>query len=80
MSHLLSQIESPADLQRLTDAQLAQVTKEIRDELVRVLGVRPAHFASNLGVVELSIALHLTFDFCAIGSFGTPAIKSTRTS
>src|SRR5262249_26942452 len=34
-----------------------------RDELVRVLSIRPAHFASNLGVVELAIALHLTFDF-----------------
>src|SRR5271163_3267692 len=63
MSHLLSQIETPADLQRLTDAQLAQVTDEIRDELVRVLSIRPAHFASNLGVVELCLALHLTFDF-----------------
>src|ERR1051326_6885865 len=35
----------------------------MRDELVRVLSLRPAHFASNLGVVELCLALHLTFDF-----------------
>ena len=35
----------------------------MRDELVRVLRIRPAHFASNLGVVELCLALHLTFDF-----------------
>jgi 1-deoxy-D-xylulose-5-phosphate synthase len=35
----------------------------MRDELVRVLSIRPAHFASNLGVVELAVALHLTFDF-----------------
>ncbi len=63
MSHLLSQIESPADLQRLTDPQLDQLSQEIRDELVRVLSVRPAHFASNLGVVELTLALHLTHDF-----------------
>jgi 1-deoxy-D-xylulose-5-phosphate synthase len=35
----------------------------MRDELVRVLSIRPAHFASNLGVVELCLALHLTFDF-----------------
>ena len=35
----------------------------MRDELVGVLGRRPAHFASNLGVVELCLALHLTFDF-----------------
>src|SRR5262245_49396264 len=63
MSMLLTRIESPADLQRLTDAELAQVAQEIRDELVRVLTTRPAHFASNLGVVEVCLALHLTHDF-----------------
>jgi 1-deoxy-D-xylulose-5-phosphate synthase len=63
MSKLLSRIESPADLQRLTDAELTQLAQEIRDELVRVLSIRPAHFASNLGVVELCLALHLTYDF-----------------
>src|SRR6058998_105219 len=63
MSELLSQIHSPADLHGLTDEQLAQLTQEMRDELVRVLSIRPAHFASNLGVVELCLALHLTFDF-----------------
>jgi 1-deoxy-D-xylulose-5-phosphate synthase len=60
---LLSQVRSPADLQRLSDAQLADLAQEMRDELVRVLSIRPAHFASNLGVVELCLALHLTFDF-----------------
>src|SRR5579871_4678029 len=63
MSDLLSQIESPADLHKFTDEQLQQLTQEMRDELVRVLSLRPAHFASNLGVVELCLALHLTFDF-----------------
>ncbi len=63
MTELLSQIESPADLHKLTDEQLLQLTQEMRDELVRVLSLRPAHFASNLGVVELCLALHLTFDF-----------------
>src|SRR5215472_4624709 len=63
MSELLSQIDKPAALQRLTDAQLQQLAQEMRDELVRVLRIRPAHFASNLGVVELCLALHLTFDF-----------------
>jgi 1-deoxy-D-xylulose-5-phosphate synthase len=60
---LLPTIASPLDLQKLTDAQLQQVAQEMRDELVRVLSIRPAHFASNLGVVELCLALHLTFDF-----------------
>ena len=63
MTALLSQIASPADLHGLTDAELAQLAQEMRDELVRVCSIRPAHFASNLGVVELCLALHLTFDF-----------------
>ena len=63
MSTVLPTINSPADLHHLTDEQLAQLTQEMRDELVRVLSIRPAHFASNLGVVELCVALHLTFDF-----------------
>src|SRR6202042_2948539 len=63
MGDLLARISSPADLQQWNDAELEQVAQEMRDELVRVLSIRPAHFASNLGVVELCIALHLTFDF-----------------
>ncbi|MBN9521281.1 1-deoxy-D-xylulose-5-phosphate synthase [bacterium] len=63
MSTLLPTITGPADLQKLSDEQLQQLTREIREELVRVLTTRPAHFASNLGVVELTLALHLTFDF-----------------
>src|SRR5207302_5859771 len=60
---ILPTIHAPADLQRLGDAQLAQLADEMREELLRVLSIRPAHFASNLGVVELCLALHLTFDF-----------------
>src|SRR5262245_5509110 len=63
MTALLSRIASPKDLHALSDTQLAQLAQEMRDELVRVLSIRPAHFASNLGVVELCLALHLTFDF-----------------
>jgi len=60
---LLPQIQSPADLHRLTEEQLQVLAQEMRDELVRVLKMRPAHFASNLGVVELTLALHLVYDF-----------------
>src|SRR5271167_3187438 len=63
MSELLAKVQSPADLQQFTDEQLVELAQEMRDELVRVLSIRPAHFASNLGVVELCLALHLTFDF-----------------
>jgi 1-deoxy-D-xylulose-5-phosphate synthase len=63
MTPLLPQINSPADLKKMTEAELGYLAQEIRDELVRVLSIRPAHFASNLGVVELALALHLSFDF-----------------
>src|SRR6187397_1735535 len=63
MAKLLPEIHSPADLHKLSEEQLQALTQEIRDELIRVLTTRPAHFASNLGVVELCLALHLTFDF-----------------
>ncbi len=63
MNKVLARICSPADLHILSDPELVQLAHEMRDELIRVLSIRPAHFASNLGVVELCIALHLTFDF-----------------
>lgn len=63
MHQLLPTIRSPRDLATLTDAQLQQLAAEIRDALCSLVSVRSAHFASNLGVVELAIALHTTFDF-----------------
>jgi 1-deoxy-D-xylulose-5-phosphate synthase len=63
MATILPRIASPADLHGLSDDELVQLAREMRDELVRVLSIRPAHFASNLGVVELCLALHLTYDF-----------------
>jgi 1-deoxy-D-xylulose-5-phosphate synthase len=63
MSKILSRIDAPADLQGLSSEELHLLAQEMRDELVRVLSIRPAHFASNLGVVELCLALHLSFDF-----------------
>lgn len=60
---ILPTISSPADLKRLSDKELQQLAGEMRDELIAVVGRRAAHFASNLGVVELCLALHLKFDF-----------------
>lgn len=60
---LLSRIASPRDLRGLTDEQLRQLAAEIREALTSVCADRTAHFASNLGVVELCIALHTVFDF-----------------
>src|SRR6186713_1790363 len=60
---LLPQIASPKDLRPLTREQLEQLAEEMRDALCSVVADRTAHFASNLGVVELCLALHTTFDF-----------------
>ena len=60
---VLGKIHSPADLKDLSESQLEQLAAEMRSELIDVVGRRSAHFASNLGVVELCLALHLSFDF-----------------
>lgn len=60
---ILSRIGSPADLKTLSETELEQLAQEMRQELIGVVGRRAAHFASNLGVVELCLALHLTYDF-----------------
>jgi 1-deoxy-D-xylulose-5-phosphate synthase len=62
MPRLLDQIESPADLRPLTPQQLQQVAAEIRAELLATVPRTGGHLASNLGTVELTIALHRVFD------------------
>src|SRR6187401_464699 len=63
MHPLLSKLESAHDLQGMSIAELTQLGDEIRDVLCNLLEERTAHFASNLGVVELCLALHSVFDF-----------------
>ncbi|MEM7560870.1 MAG: 1-deoxy-D-xylulose-5-phosphate synthase, partial [Planctomycetota bacterium] len=63
MTKLLEGIESARDLHSMSNQQLTQLAKEIREVLCGLLSIRTAHFASNLGVVELCLALHSTFDF-----------------
>ncbi|HUG20109.1 MAG TPA: 1-deoxy-D-xylulose-5-phosphate synthase, partial [Planctomycetaceae bacterium] len=60
---ILPGIRSPQDLQDLSDAELELLATEMREALCNVVSDRSAHFASNLGVVELCLALHLEFDF-----------------
>ena len=60
---LLPSITGPEDLKQLSLPQLEQLADEMRDVLCNLIACRSAHFASNLGVVELTIALHDTFDF-----------------
>jgi len=59
---LLDQIASPADLKRLTDAQLDQVAHELRQETISAVSVTGGHLGAGLGVVELTVALHAVFD------------------
>lgn len=63
MSGILSTIESPADLRKLSIAQLKELAEEIRQRIIAVVGRNGGHLASNLGVVEITIALHYVFDF-----------------
>ncbi len=60
---ILPTINSPRDLDTLSIPQLERLATEIRETLCNLVAARSAHFASNLGVVELCIALHRTFDF-----------------
>jgi 1-deoxy-D-xylulose-5-phosphate synthase len=60
---LLPSIQSPQDLRELTLPQLERLAAEMREVLCNLVSCRSAHFASNLGVVELCLALHQTFDF-----------------
>jgi 1-deoxy-D-xylulose-5-phosphate synthase len=63
MAEILPSILSPRDLQGLSMPQLEQLAIEMRRALCEVAASRTAHFASNLGVVELCLALHRVFDF-----------------
>ena len=61
-SRLLDQINGPNDLKPLTREEMVQVAQEIRDTIIPVITERGGHLASNLGVVELTLALHRVFD------------------
>ena len=55
---LLESIDTPDDLKRLERRQLPQLAQEMRDYLLATVCQTGGHFASNLGAVELTIALH----------------------
>ncbi|MBR5866390.1 MAG: 1-deoxy-D-xylulose-5-phosphate synthase, partial [Spirochaetaceae bacterium] len=59
---ILPKINSPADLKELDKKDLQQLAKEIRRKIIEVVGQNGGHLASNLGVVELTIALHRVFE------------------
>lgn len=59
---LLAKINSPNDLKGLSPEQLTALCRELREFLLESLSVNPGHLGSNLGVVELTVALHYVFD------------------
>ncbi len=62
MNELLSTIKSPADLKRLNPAELELLAEEIRGRLIRGVAKTGGHIGPNLGVVELTLAMHYVFD------------------
>ena len=59
---LLSKIKSPADVKRLDEKDLAKLCSEIREKLIETVSLNGGHLSPNLGVVELTVALHRTFN------------------
>ncbi|BAG83927.1 1-deoxy-D-xylulose-5-phosphate synthase [Candidatus Azobacteroides pseudotrichonymphae] len=59
---LLFKINSPEDLRKLAIEQVEQVCKELREYIIEVLSENPGHLGSNLGTVELTVALHYVFN------------------
>jgi 1-deoxy-D-xylulose-5-phosphate synthase len=59
---LLSQINNPEDLRKLSENQLPELAKELRKFIIDVVSVKEGHLGASLGVVELTIALHYVFN------------------
>ena len=62
MTNLLKTIDQPADLRRLTRAELPQVADELRQCVLNNVSKTGGHLSSNLGTVELTVALHYVFN------------------
>ena len=59
---ILNRIKSPSDLKELSDEERTRLASDIREEIVNTVAQNGGHLASNLGVVELTIAIHTVFD------------------
>ena len=62
VDRILDRIECPADLRPMTDDELVQLANEIRRTIIKTVGENGGHLASNLGVVEITLALHRVLD------------------
>jgi len=59
---ILPLIQSPADMKGLTQLQLIQLSKELRQFIIDEVSCNPGHLGASLGVVELTVALHYVFN------------------
>jgi 1-deoxy-D-xylulose-5-phosphate synthase len=59
---LLDRVQDPAELRRMTPAELTQLAQEVREFLIATCSVTGGHIGAGLGVVELTIALHTAFN------------------
>ena len=59
---LLSTIDSPADLRKLSEDDLPQLCAEVRQYIIDVISSNPGHVGASLGAVELAVAIHYAFD------------------
>ena len=59
---LLNKIKYPEDLRQLSIDQLPQICKELREDIIDEVSINPGHFASSLGVVEITVALHYIYN------------------
>ena len=60
---ILSKIKTPKDVKRLPEENVDALCAEIREKLIEVVSVNGGHLSPNLGVVEMTVALHRVFDF-----------------
>src|SRR5688572_10566783 len=63
MTNLQERIRSPRDVRKLKPEELSQLAKELRNRIVTAVSTNGGHLASNLGVVDLTLALHCVYDF-----------------
>ena len=59
---LLTQINYPEDLRKLSVEELPELCRELREDIIQEVSVNPGHFASSLGAIEITVALHYVFD------------------
>ena len=62
MENLLSNINTPTDLRKLSESQLPQVANELREFIIDIVSQKEGHLGASLGVIELTVALHYVFD------------------